>query len=199
MKNTASVKILAVFILFTLLTGSCGNGSDQTSSQLDGDETEITGPGQLKIQAGDSLLLAPPNDSLNADLQLPADTDMSDSTVVAYSFVEPSVSPGSIKSFAPGTMIYISLDENLTISARVNRNRLIGDTIRSLTGSIQEPHTGNIMLTVDQDTLSGTIDVLSENRLFYLRYNRQNGRHYLAEIDRTKLDIQQSSPPLEMN
>lgn len=197
MKHAASVSVLTIVILVTLLFGGCGNSSDQPSSQLD--ETEITGPAQLKIQAGDSLLLAPPSDSLNADLQRPADTDMSDSTVVAYSFVEPSVSPGSIKSFAPGTMIYISLDENLTISARVNRNRLIGDTIRSLTGSIQEPHTGNIMLTVDQDTLSGTIDVLSENRLFYLRYDRQSGRHYLAEIDRTKLDIQQGSPPLEMN
>lgn len=194
MKNIAYVSVLTIIALFILLVGGCGNSSEQTSSQLD--ETEMTSPAQLKIQAGDSLLFSS-TAARNGALHLPA--DMSDSLVVAYSFVEPSESLGSIKSLAPGTMIHFSLDENLTITARINRNQVVGDTVQSLTGSIQEPYTGNITLSVNQGMLSGTIDVLSENRLFYIRYDQKNSRHYLAEIDRTKLDIQQGSQPLELN
>lgn len=194
MKHAASVSVLSIIFLVTLLFGGCGNNSDQPSYQLN--EHGMTGPAQLNIQSGDSLFLASA-DFPDAKLQLPA--DMSDSLIVAYSFVEPAESPDNIKTFTPGKMIHFSVDKNLTITVRINRNLPVGDTVQSLTGTIQDPHTGTITLSVNQNMLSGTIDVLSENRLFYLRYDRQSGRHYVAEIDRTKLDQEEGSQPLKLN
>jgi hypothetical protein len=193
MKHALSVSFrLAIAVTFLAGVG-CSN--DRESAARD-DEQEVTGPAHLPIQAGDSLLFSPVA-SPDRELSLPG--DISDSLVVAFSFIEPAVSLSDISSYSGGELVHLSLDENLTITARIDRNQPVGDTIRTITGTILEPHTGNIMLTVNRDMLSGTIDVLSPNRLFYIRYDRESAMHYLAEINRARLDIQENSPPLELN
>lgn len=175
-----------------LLIGGCGNAREQPSTQSAPDN--LTGLPQLMIEPGDSLLFtqAKPSDE---NLTPPATLD--NAPITAYSFIEPARPLDSIKTYRQGKLIHLSLDENLTVKARINRNQPIGDTIRILTGPLLDPYTGNIILSVDEEAVTGSIDVLSENRLFYIRYDRASGYHYLAEIDRSKLDILEGSEPLE--
>ena len=193
MKHALIVSLYLATAAAFFLTGGCSNNGESAAN-----EKESTGPGpaHLQVQAGDSLLFSEAG-SVDSDLSLPA--DMSDSLVVAFTFVEPTESLNNITSYTGGERVHLSLDKNLTVTARIDRNQPVGDTIRTLTGTILEPHKGNIMLTVNQEMLRGSIDLLSPNRLFYIRYDRESARHYLAEINRSMLDIQENSPPLELN
>jgi len=191
MKHALIVSFYLATAAAFFLTGGCSNNGESAAN-----EKESTGPAHLQVQAGDSLLFSEAG-SVDSDLSLPA--DMSDSLVVAFTFVEPTESLNNITSYTGGERVHLSLDKNLTVTARIDRNQPVGDNIRTITGTILEPHKGNIMLTVNQEMLSGSIDVLSPNRLFYIRYDRESARHYLAEINRSMLDIQENSPPLELN
>ena len=158
--------------------------------------SETASPAPLEIQSSDSLMFSPAG-TIDTSFVWPA--DLNDSLVTAFSFIRPSESTDAIKNLNPGTLIHLSLDEDLTISIDVKRNQAIGDETRSITGTIQEPHEGSFTLSVTQDMLGGTINVLSENRFFYIRYDQKSGRHYLAEINRDMLDVQEASEPLEYN
>ena len=191
MKHALIVSLYLATAAAFFLTGGCSNNGESAAN-----EKESTGPAHLQVQAGDSLLFSEAG-SVDSVLSLPA--DMSDSLVVAFTFVEPAESLNNITSYTGGERVHLSLDENLTVTARIDRNQPVGDNIRTITGTILEPHKGNIMLTVNREMLSGSIDLLSPNRLFYIRYDRESARHYLAEINRSMLDIQENSPPLELN
>jgi hypothetical protein len=194
MKPAATAFFTTCVFIACFLIGGCGNGGDQPPIETEKDE--ISGLPQLMIQSGDSLLFNQTRPAENM-LQLPDTLD--EASVLAYSSIAPSQSLSTIRAYQPGTILHFSLDENLMISARVNRNQSVGEQIKTLTGPLLDPYTGNIMLSVDSTSIYGTIDLLSENRLFYIRYDRVNNLHYLAEIDRSTLDIQEGSQPLELN
>ncbi|WP_340106929.1 hypothetical protein [Rhodohalobacter sp. 8-1] len=178
----------------SLLAGACSNTKEQPPAQAEADE--LTNLPQLMVQSGDSLLFiqAAPSDP-DGKPALPA--TLENVPIIAYSYIEPARPLNTIKSYEPGTLIHFSLDENLAITARINRNQPIGDTIRTLTGPILDPYTGNVILSIGEEAVTGSIDLLSENRHFYIRYNRYGGYYYLAEIDRSELDILEGSEPLE--
>ena len=178
----------------SLIFWGCGDSDENGSSSMNMGET--ASPAPLEIQSSDSLMFSPAG-TIDTSFVWPA--DLNDSLVTAFSFIRPSESTDAIKNLNPGTLIHLSLDEDLTISIDVKRNQAIGDETRSITGTIQEPHEGSFTLSVTQDMLGGTINVLSENRFFYIRYDQKSGRHYLAEINRDMLDVQEASEPLEYN
>jgi len=186
--------IVSLLMAASLIFWGCGDSDENGSSSMNMNET--ASPALLQIQPADSLLFSP-SGTIDSSFVWPA--DLNDSLVTAFSFIRPSESTDAIKTFTPGTLIHISLDDNLTISVEVKRNQAIGDETRSITGTIQAPHSGSFTLSVRPEMLGGTINVLSENRLFYIRYDQQSGRHYLAEINRDMLDVQEGSEPLEYN
>lgn len=73
----------------------------------------------------------------------------------------------------------------------------MGEIIRNLFASIMDPYEGVVTLALEEKRMTGNIDLVSKNRLFYLRYDSLSGLHYLAEIDRTKLDVIEGDDPLE--
>jgi len=186
--------IVSLLMAASLIFWGCGDSDENGSSSMNMNET--ASPALLQIQPADSLLFSP-SGTIDSSFVWPA--DLNASLVTAFSFIRPSESTDAIKTFTPGTLIHISLDDNLTISVEVKRNQAIGDETRSITGTIQAPHSGSFTLSVRPEMLGGTINVLSENRLFYIRYDQQSGRHYLAEINRDMLDVQEGSEPLEYN
>ncbi len=186
--------IVSLLMAASLIFWGCGDSDENGSSSMNMNET--ASPALLQIQPADSLLFSP-SGTIDSSFVWPA--DLNDSLVTAFSFIRPSESTDAIKTFTPGTLIHISLDDNLTISVEVKRNQAIGDETRSITGTIQAPHSGSFTLSVRPEMLGGTINVLSENRLFYIRYDQESGRHYLAEINRDMLDVQEGSEPLEYN
>ena len=186
--------IVSLLMAASLIFWGCGDSDENGSSSMNMNET--ASPALLQIQPADSLLFSP-SGTIDSSFVWPA--DLNDSLVTAFSFIRPLESTDAIKTFTPGTLIHISLDDNLTISVEVKRNQAIGDETRSITGTIQAPHSGSFTLSVRPEMLGGTINVLSENRLFYIRYDQQSGRHFLAEINRDMLDVQEGSEPLEYN
>ena len=186
--------IVSLLMAASLIFWGCGDSDENGSSSMNMNET--ASPALLQIQPADSLLFSP-SGTIDSSFVWPS--DLNASLVTAFSFIRPSESTDAIKTFTPGTLIHISLDDNLTISVEVKRNQAIGDETRSITGTIQAPHSGSFTLSVRPEMLGGTINVLSENRLFYIRYDQESGRHYLAEINRNMLDVQEGSEPLEYN
>ena len=186
--------IVSLLMAASLIFWGCGDSDENGSSSMNMNET--ASPALLQIQPADSLLFSP-SGTIDSSFVWPA--DLNDSLVTAFSFIRPLESTDAIKTFTPGTLIHISLDDNLTISVEVKRNQAIGDETRSITGTIQAPHSGSFTLSVRPEMLGGTINLLSENRLFYIRYDQQSGRHFLAEINRDMLDVQEGSEPLEYN
>jgi len=118
--------------------------------------------------------------------------------VRAFIFVQPNDSLDQIRQYERGRIVEFSLDEDLIISAKINRNQAMGQRIRNLTATIQEPYNGVITLSVDGNSMTGNIDLVSENRLFHLRYDSLSDLHYLAEIDREKLDVIEGDGPLRV-
>ena len=153
-------------------------------------------PSELAIQSADSLLFSQA-ESVERAIQWQA--DMNDSLVVAYMFVDPMSSFETIRSYSAGTLIHLSLDKNLLVTARIYRNQPIGEHTRSITATVQTPNDGNVTLSVDQDRMTGIVNLYTLDRLFYIRYDLATNHHYIAEIDRDRLDIQEGSPPLQMN
>lgn len=196
MKHVFFSLISASILIAGFLIGGCNSGTDQPSNQADTDEIEVSSLPELMVQMSDSLLFIRANPSDQAiTFQNTPDTE----PFIAFSIIDLTKPIREIKTYGQGSELHLSLDENLTVTARINRNQPIGENIRTLTGPLLNPHTGYVTLAVNEKSVTGTIDLLSENRLFYIRYNSASGFHYLAEIDRTKLDIQEGSQPLEMN
>lgn len=149
---------------------------------------------RLMMEQADSVFFTPVG-HLTDGYQSPE--HLNQNAALAFIFVEPADSWSSIRNYSTGDTLDFSLDDDLTISARINRNQAMGERIRNLTATILAPYEGFITLSVNEETMTGNIDLVSENRLFHIRYDSRSGLHYLAEIDRSKLDVQQGSEPLE--
>lgn len=188
-----SLNCLTLFYLISgFLFWSCASDRENPSMQTEGDEQTMVP--RLMMKPADSLFFTPVG-HLTDGYQSPEHLDHN--AALSFIFVEPADSWSSIRNYSTGATLDFSLDDDLTISARINRNQAIGERIRNLTATILEPHDGVVTLSVNEDTMTGNIDLVSENRLFHIRYDSRNGLHYLAEIDRSKLDVQQGSEPLE--
>lgn len=170
----------------------CGNDRKNASIQTDGDEQTMLP--RLMMQPADSVFFTPVG-HLTDGYQSPEHLDHN--AALSFIFVEPADSLSSIRGYSTGSILHFSLDDDLTISARINRNQAIGERIRNLTATILDPYDGVVTLSVNEETMTGNIDLVSENRLFHVRYDSLSGLHYLAEIDRSKLDVQKGSEPLE--
>ncbi|NBC27513.1 MAG: hypothetical protein GVY08_11675 [Bacteroidetes bacterium] len=186
--------IRLVFALsITVLLYSCSEGQEENVDQDPG-SSSITPT--LAMQTGvDNLLMPVPNQTSDSAAAEPAGMDRQ--AVLSYVYVEPSDSLGALRQYREGEVITLSLDQDLSISARINRNQALGEHIRNLTASILDPHEGAVTLSIDRKSMTGNIDLLSENRLFHIRYDSLSGTHYVAEIDRNKLDVIEGSEAIE--
>ncbi len=190
-------RLLAIVLIigFVLLAFSCGeeSGSGEAVSEITAEDlSEIP---RLNIQPGENYLLTPVG-HLTEEYETPDHIDKE--ALRSFIFVQPGDSLNAVRQFESGRIVEFSLDQDLTITARINRNQAMGQRIRNLTASILEPHAGVVTLSIDQDRMTGNIDLVSENRLFHLRYDSLSGLHYLAEIDRSRLDVQEGDDPLEI-
>jgi len=155
---------------------------------------EIQDLPRLMMQPGNDFLLIP-SGHITEEHSTPEHLDRESAR--SFIFVQPNDSLSSIRAYERGRILELSLDVDLTISARINRNQAVGERIRNLSATILEPYEGVLTLSVEENQMTGNIDLVSENRLFHLRYDSLSGMHYLAEIDRSRLDVQEGSGPLE--
>jgi hypothetical protein len=178
-------------VIGCMLMGSC-NGEPETGEvEMMQDTTEVP---RLMMQPGNEFLLIPIG-HLTEDYSTPEHLDRK--AALSFIFVQSSDSISVMRDYEQGRILQLSLDEDLEISARINRNQAMGERIRNLTASILDPHEGVITLALEEDRMTGNIDLVSENRLFHLRFDSLSGLHYLAEIDREKLDVIEGDDPLE--
>ena len=188
--------IIALISGFVLLAFSCGEetGNGEAVGEIAAEDlSEIP---RLNMQPGNNFLLTPVG-HLTDDYETPDHIDKE--ALRSFIFVQPGDSLNAVRQFESGRIVEFSLDENLAISARINRNQAMGQRTRNLTASILEPYAGVVTLSIDQDRMTGNIDLVSENRLFHLRYDSLSGLHYLAEIDRSRLDVLEGEDPLEID
>jgi len=186
------VSFYAAVLCLTLFLNSCGENSD--TSQPEESLEDLSAIPTLELRQGDNDLLTQANQPRNEDIR-PENMDLN--SVLSYVFVEPADSLSVMRQYQKGDMIHLSLGGELNISAQINRNQESGENIRNLSAAIQEPHSGVVTISVGQNSMTGNIDLASENRLFHIRYDSVSGKHYLAEIDREKLDVMEGSEPLD--
>jgi len=192
---------LLIMISLMLLTISC-NGNTE-AEEVDAYEVEDVDTAQhdseiprLMMQPGNEFLLTPIG-HLTDEFSTPEHLDRE--AARSFIFVQTTDSINVMREYEEGRVLKLSLDEDLEISARINRNQAMGERIRNLTASILDPYEGVITLALEEDRMTGNIDLVSENRLFHLRFDSLSGLHYLAEIDREKLDVIEGEDPLEFD
>lgn len=151
---------------------------------------------RLMVQPADSLLFQPVG-HITEGYRTPRHLDRD--AAHSFIFVEPTDSISTIRNYGQGDVLSFSLGEDLLISAIINRSQAIGERIRNLTATVEEPYDGVVTLSVSDTTITGNIDLVSQNRLFHIRYDSLSGLHYIADIDRSKLDVSDGSDPLELN
>lgn len=170
---------------------SCSGEAEVDDVEAVLDTTEVP---RLMMQPGAEFLLNPIG-HLTEDYRTPE--HLGRESAMSFIFVQPTDSISVMREYEQGRVVRLSLDEDLEISARINRNQAMGERIRNLTASILDPYEGVITLALEESRMTGNIDLVSENRLFHLRYDSLSGLHYLAEIDREKLDVVEGDDPLE--
>lgn len=148
------------------------------------------------MQHGNEFLLTPVG-HITEEYSTPEHLDRE--TVRSFIFVQSTDSISVMRDYQQGRLFRLSLDEDLQITAQINRNQAMGERIRNLSASIMDPYEGVVTLAIEEDRMTGNIDLVSENRLFHLRYDSLSGLHYLAEIDREKLDVIEGDDPLEFD
>lgn len=139
----------------------------------------------------DSILL--PYSADEPEARLPR--ELQHVSIIAYRYVNLNEELPRLSELSSGDTFTLSLADELKVEASIVRSGEQVPGVRSITAEVQDPHRGFISLTAQDDRLTGNIDLLSVNRLFHLRYDRLNEMHYLAEIDRDKMDIMPGSPP----
>ncbi|REL24162.1 hypothetical protein DYD21_19475 [Rhodohalobacter sp. SW132] len=188
---------LLLVLLISLSVFSCSD--EPQRSEVESQEFEqnhvIKDLPRLMMQSGTEFLFIPVG-HLTEEFRTPEHIDRD--AVRSFIFVQPNDSLDQIRQYESGRVVELSLDEDLRISARINRNQAMGQRIRNLSATIQEPYEGVITLSVDSTRITGNIDLVSENRLFHLRYDSLSDLHYLAEIDREKLDVMDGDGPLQV-
>ncbi|MGM0460207.1 MAG: hypothetical protein ACQERO_12750 [Bacteroidota bacterium] len=190
LSRTFWVLLLPVMILWV---GCSGREGEQETETPAGEIAEFP---RLMIQPGDTLFFRPIG-HITDGYQTPRHLEKE--AVHSFIFVEPADSISNIRNYESGKTLNFSLGEDLMISAKINRNQAIGERIRNLTATVKEPYEGVVTLSVNDTTITGNIDLVSQNRLFHIRYDSISGLHYVADIDRSKLDVMQGSDPLELN
>jgi len=179
-------------IIFVLMfIASCNGREEAEEVEAVHDTPEVP---RLMMQPGDEYLLTPIG-HLTEDFTTPE--HLGRESAKSFIFVQSTDSISVMREYERGRVVKLSLDEDLEISARINRNQAMGERIRNLTATILDPYEGVITLALEEDRMTGNIDLVSENRLFHLRYDSLSGLHYLAEIDRAKLDVIEGDGPLE--
>jgi len=186
------IRMVFGFAILALIY-SCSEGQDEN---VEPDPGSTPGIPELAMQPGDDHLLTPvPNPASDSAATEPGGMDRE--AVLSYVYVAPSDSLRALRQYREGEVITLSLDQDLSIAARINRNQAFGEQIRNLTATILDPHEGVVTLSIDRESMTGNIDLVSENRLFHIRYDSLSGTHYVAEIDRDKLDVIEGSQAIE--
>ncbi|CAN5485919.1 hypothetical protein BH23BAC3_BH23BAC3_05860 [soil metagenome] len=149
---------------------------------------------RLMMQPGNEFLLTPVG-HLTEEYRTPEHLDRE--AVRSFIFVQSTDSISVMREYQQGKLFRLSLDEDLQITAQINRNQAMGERIRNLSASILDPYEGVVTLALEEARMTGNIDLVIENRLFHLRYDSLSGLHYLAEIEREKLDVIEGDDPFE--
>lgn len=183
------LRTLFLFSLSSMVLFSCSNQTEEETET--GDDVVLEIP-MLTPASGDEALFTPSEPTASIDFS----TKENREAMIAYTLVQIQ---DNITDLQRGDQFQIHLDGNLSVSAVVRRNQEQVAGIQSFTANLQEPHSGDVTVTIRDGKMTGFIDVLSENRLFHIQFDELNSMHLLAEIDRDKLDVQEGSEPLEMD
>jgi len=180
----------SVLILSLLLLGiSCADNGERTEQATDRDVAEVA---VFDMDRNESSLFLPSERTIDPE-QLPR--ELGHESVIAYRLVDSNDELPSLKDLQTGDKVKLTLTNGLVVEAQIVRNREQVTGIAGITAEILEPHNGFISFTVQNGIITGNIDLLSENKLFHLRYDRENDQHFIANIDREKLDIVPESEP----
>ena len=186
------VAISILFLSLLLLAVSCADNGESTEEATDRDVAEVE---VFDMDRNESSLFLPSERTIEPE-QLPR--ELAHESVIAYRLVDNNEDLPSLKGLQRGDKVELTLTNGLVVEAQIVRNREQVTGIAGITAEIQAPHNGFISLTVQNGIIIGNIDLLSERKLFHLRYDRENDQHYLAEIDREKMDIIPGSAPEEV-
>ncbi|MGF1669312.1 MAG: hypothetical protein ACFCU6_02605, partial [Balneolaceae bacterium] len=143
--------ILTILFAVTLIFSGVSCGDEKK------DESEITERRtvpKLEMSAEAENLLFEPAEEPETGIT----ESLYDEKVLAYRYINPGISISDILNFERGNQVRISLDQDLTISAEIQRKQEVLDII-SITAKVLPPNEGQIVLSVENETIRGSITV----------------------------------------
>lgn len=186
---TKFILTVLVFTLSLFTITSC-------AGEEEGAGTEEVEAAILEMEHNSQSILIPQS-AEEPEARLPR--ELQHESVMAYRYVNQNEEQPKAADLRSGDTFMLALTGDLSVEASVVRSGEQVPGVRGITAEVKDPHSGFISFTAQDGRLTGNIDLLSVNRLFHLRYDRLNEMHYLAEIDREKLDIMPESPPEQID
>jgi len=178
--NSTLYLIQLNILLFVISFYGCGDTKNESDSIK-----------KLQIETEGEYLFLQTDDPLSGTAE-----PLKDDKVIAYSYVKPGITLEQLLQLQNGDSLSLSLDENLTVDARVQRVQEILE-IYSITALIAGEGSGQLVLTVEDNKIRGSVTLFNPLRYFQIRYHSGADLHYIAELDREKMDILPGSSPPE--
>ncbi len=171
---------LSFFLILLLMTVISGCG--------DGKKTDANPAKELKIESEGEYLFLKVDDPASGTAE-----PLNDEKVIAYSYVNTGIPLEKILQLQEGDTLSLSLDENLVIEAKIQRVQNILE-IHSISAKVEGEEDGQLVLTVEDKKMRGSVSLFKSSRYFQIRYHSGADSHYIAELDREKMDVLPGSP-----
>ncbi len=105
--------------------------------------------------------------------------------------------PGNIAELKKGDQFTISsTDTSIAFNLEVRRLQETVPGIISISAFVEEMKTGQAVLILRDEKISGQIDLFKQNIKYLVAYDSADGTHYIQEVNSDSLDEIEGSQPL---
>ncbi len=200
MKNIVTLCIsLLLFPLLIACDNNLLSGTDPDTPEV---KEPIRGEGIDLSELGTTEIFeyAAQANSLFLPTEIPAvvSENLVHESVIGFTYLEFNDTAWNLDGLQMNDQISLDLPDDIRIEATVLRQQETLPSVTAVTAQLNDPHEGTVTLTqVGQKTISD-IKLESENRHFQVRYDPNDGSHYLMEIDPAQSATLPGAQPLRV-
>jgi hypothetical protein len=118
----------------------------------------------------------------------------SEPAVLRHEFVRVQYRLFSEGQVVAGDTLSVALFDDVRLRAEVGNVGQVGG-VRTYRMHLLEPDSGSLLLSMQPDRATGTLDWTSTGRRFHLRYDMDSGHHVILEVDPEKEDTLPGADP----
>jgi|AntRauTorcE11897_2_1112592.scaffolds.fasta_scaffold00181_16 PBP1b-binding outer membrane lipoprotein LpoB len=104
----------------------------------------------------------------------------------------------SVKTLTQGEVFEVFVSDSMDYKLTVRKIQKTVPGLISVAANIEDRETGLASIIIRDNRASGSFELYKDNKLFQIRYDSLESRHYLEEIDKSNMDILDGSAPINI-